>query len=288
MVKQLSSYSDNDVEQKKFIDLYNSPGKEITVLIDYIDGPILVVNEVKNGRRVMTIESNADYNGVKESVKKVLYSTESIITKTENGQFVPAGGELFIYLGDVKPKQIYKNNNGWAFVPDSYVRKAKVEEISQYKVVPLPTIDNDNWSITNSVVNSGKITSGEYSLPEGVTDIYVNGPLTIEGTIKFNGTVNIYVKDTLTIKNNTFITGETVNLTEGKLNKLNIYVYNSNDEINAVKTDSSSNISIIGNLRVENGNIDISVHQDGYIDGHIIYNGNGEIRFSSNSNNFTC
>lgn len=292
--EQLYAYSDNETDQRKFVDEYDDP-KEIAVDLDNLDGHVLVVNDKINGKRVMTIKSTAKYRGITQTVKKVLYSTKSIITKEENGQFIPMGGELFIYLGNDKPKEIDKNGNHWRYVPDKYLRQASEDEKKRYVKDDFKVIEN--WAEADNIVESnGKkiISSGTYGTPGAVTNIYVDGSLIMEGLINFKGNVNIYVKDALQINGGSSIIGETEMTEKGKLYKLKIYVYNQNPttyNISLFNNPAASNISIVGDLYIDSGNVKINVHQEGSIDGNIAYYGetikDEEFRFSSDSNNFT-
>jgi len=280
--EQLLSYG-NDLDQhKQFIDVYDNP-QEINLSLDNLDGPVVVVNEVINGRRVMTINASSTYNGVKESVKKVLYAHYTL--KNDSG-FLP-GGSLFVYLGDAKPQEYGKSGSTQRDIPPEYVTKVSEEEKVNYTK---ESFDLVNWDD----VPDGDVTiSGGYSLPEGTSTVYVDGSLTLgTGDINLSGNVTIYVRENVVVLADTRIIGDIV---DGE-NKLEIYVYNDNHtEVSPVisfvnydySVDHNSNYFVLkGNLFVEKGDINIGFSQSSYIEGHIVYNGTGNVRLKTNSNSY--
>lgn len=278
--EQLQEHKMDLTKQKEIIDQYDDPGKEINIDLEYIDDPVLVKNEyMPNGRRVLTITSKATYRDISQIVKKVMYSEYS----SNIGGLIPPSGQLFLYLGDQYPQEYKKNNNGQRNIPPDYVSKVKEEDRGLYKKEQFSTIND--WTVPNDIIIAGELRGGNY---QDVNKILVDGNLIMDGDIYFTGDVDIYIKGTLYIKNGTRIIGDKKN--NGIDNKLNIYVYNQNNEPVAVEDESygvnsnNGNIFIVANIYVDNGNIFLGLSGSSRIDGHIIYNGDGEVHIKTNSN----
>lgn len=282
--EQLYKYESNSEEQAGFVSQFDGAGVEVDVDIDDLSGKVLIKNEVHNDKKIMTIEAKSSHNGVESTVKKGLFSILTVVNQTEENEYIIGGGELFVVLGDDKPKEFYGNGKSGT-VPENYYNMVDPEIRSDYDIDPFIPVAEENWAISNEIVVANKITSGTYSSED--KDIFVNGSLELSGNIQINGDLNIHVKDTLNIRNSTYLTSDTYTTETGKKYRLNIYVYNTGNATTSVSTDSSADIRFTGNLHVVDGDISIEVHQDGYIDGSIIYTGDGMIDFSSHSNNFT-
>lgn len=319
--KQLLSYGSNISEHKKFIDNYNITelkpnGQVIPLSIPGIK-EVTVSNEIINGKRVIAITSSAEYRGVEQSVKKILYS--NIATKTIEG-FSQNDGALFVYLEDDPVEYIESNDKKDRNVPKEYVSKVDEKDKDTYKEHPFPNIvdwnvknayDNEGYIYTESLPNFderlgngtlqliyNKITGGKYKLSDGNTTLIIDGDLLIDGDVEFSGDVNILINGKLEIADKTTIKGDKYTKTDknGKTYdayRLNIYIYNNlNSDVSFMNYDynvseNSNNFSIVGNLYVNSGNINLGLSKNGYIDGHIIYNGTGNVNIKTNSNSYS-
>lgn len=280
---QLYTYINDEPKHKAFVNLYDSARSiDLGSEISNLDGPVIVVNDTYNGRRVMTIQATSNYNGVKQTVKKVLYSYYTM--RTLEG-FAP-GGNLFVYLGDTKPQELL-NSGSQRDIPEAYVTKVPEDEKDDYTKHNLPVISNEKWGAAGDVV----INSG-FTLPDETGEVYVNGNLTMSGNITLNGDVKIHVRKNLYFTDDTTVTGQK----DGQKSRLKIYVYNedhtSGSPIVAVSnnnyytTSNNGDLILIGDLYVEQGNIYLGFAKNSYIDGHIIYNGNGKVEIKTNSNSY--
>lgn len=284
---QLYNYSSDINNQKNFIDLYDTPGKEIFVDIDYLTGPVHVVNDEINGRRVITISSSAEYFGVQQTVKKALYSVYGFTNKSGHK---PSWGELFLYLGDEHP---YEHSNKSRVIPPEYVKQIVGEEKLKYIAHPFKNM-TDMWYLSSSdtIANSWKISEGVYKMANGVygtegktTDIIIDGSLTITNEVDFKGNINIYVKDNAIIESGARLLGQVSGALGDQDYLLNIFVYNtSNADFGLVTNDTTKSLKIVGDIFVDRGKVDLSFHKDSLFDGNLTYNGTDYLNFSSTNN----
>lgn len=287
LVRQLNSYGGNAKLQKAFLEVYNSPGKIINVNIPGVNQVRVVYTDINN-QKVLSIESEGEVRDVKEVINKVLYSVESIVTSTNNGQLVLPDGQFLVFLNDAK--QHYQSTSNQ--IPTNYAIKATPEQVAMFIAHPLPIITD--WTQTHSSIqlrtgypNSYETVPGSYGSTDQVTNIYVDGDLNLKGTLNFLGEVNIFVKGSMYISNSADIQGTKTTTGEQGKNKLNIYIYNEGGNEFAVKTDNSVSFNIVSDFYISsNSKVDFHMHQNARIDGNIIYNGSGELFFSVDSNNF--
>lgn len=309
LIEKLNSFSNDVAQQKEFVDRYNTP-HEIDVDLEYLNSPIVVKNEMINGKKVLTVTSTVTHNSLNQTVKKGIYSTSSMISSQG---FLPGAGELMIYLGDVAPQE--KLNNGKSrFVPSEYVRKVPDDEKDNYKAYTFPNVDTDTYvvdfedleydefsneyyfsTLTNTIDSSidGIYIDGDLRLTNGIEfngdfNIYVNGKLDVDGTIEFNGKTDLYVKETVYFGNNIDLKGFKSN----NINQIRIFTYNELNEENSMTnfnygtTSNNGKFRVYADLYINSGNINLGFPQDSMIDGHIVYNGTDNVNIKTNSNSY--
>lgn len=309
--KKLNSIS-NIAVHNSYIDNYIG-GVDVSINIDGLISAV-VNKETINGQPVLTILTTARFpdsaDGIVQSVKKVMYNNRSFISSE---YFIPnTDGKLFQFLNQddtYYPTEYLNNgsNNIHEVYNGKYTSRANSETASMYKSMEWQ-FNTTNFSLDNPA-KTWPINDGIYKLPEGnltigsegaVTNIYVDGPLELDSSITFVGTVNLHVRDYLIIDSYANIIGDyMVSDTdeEDKTYGLNIYVYGDNlNDGKSVYTTGNLNVgiketSIIGNLVVKTGSIDIFYDQDVNLDGSIIFYGNSEndednydVKFSSKDN----
>src|SRR5690554_1687535 len=79
LIDRLNSFSNDIALQRDFVDRFEE-AREIDVDLEYLTGPVIVENEVINGRKILTITSTVTHQNVTQTVKKGIYSTASMIT----------------------------------------------------------------------------------------------------------------------------------------------------------------------------------------------------------------
>lgn len=312
LIDRLISYGNDVAQQTDFVDRFDEP-REIDVDLSYITNPVIVKNELINGKKIITITSTVIHQNITQTVKKGIYSTSSM-TSTQG--FMPGDGSLFVYLGDIVPQE--KLNNGKSrSIPSQYVTKVPDDEKSSYKAHPFPSFPTgvpagyiDNFEaikfdatnnryyfdpLVNTIDNSiqGLYIDGDLNLTNGIEfngsfNLYVNGNLSIDGTVKFNGQTNIYAKETVYFGNNLDLLGSKSNA----VNQLRIYTYNSSSETNSMSnfnyntTANNGKFKVQADLYVDSGNINLGFPQNAQIDGHVIYNGDDNVNIKTNSNSY--
>ena len=294
----------NDIDEHNiYIDQYVG-GVDVGVDINGITNAV-INKETLHGNPVLTITTTARYpnndNGVLQSVKKVMYNNRTFMA---SNFFIPnLDGRLFQFLdqdSSYHPKEVL--NNGTFDISGVYASRATPETAQQYKnmapLKPVTDFSGDTIAQTWYVAASNSFITSQGSATIGTTgettDIYVNGNLELSGNINFEGKVNIYVRDFLTLNSNTNILSDFISSTEdglgNKLYDLNIFVYGSNlYSGKSLMTDPDANVgisnfSMIGNLHVKTGKVDILFKNDSEIDGSIIYHGTDSFYFSSDDN----
>lgn len=311
LIEKLYSFDDNTAGQKAFVDTFNSP-VDITISeLDFIkDYPVIVKNEMINGKRILTITSTVQYKDITQTVKKGIYSTASMIS-TQG--FLPGPGELFIYLGDVVPQELL-NNGKSRNIPSEYVTKVLEDEKDDYGIDPLPTSSeinlasyindydqlNYNSADTKYYINAGTYTvtqniyvNGNLDLVNNITfngdfNIYVDGDLSIDNTVTFNGKTDIFVSGTAYFGSNTDLVGSKSN----SYNQVRIYVYNNDNDTVSVEnfnfntTANNGKFRVNSDIFVEDGDVNLGFPQDSQIDGHLTHNGPNDIRIKTNSNSY--
>jgi len=288
LVRQLNSYGGNAEQQKGFLEVYNSPGKIIDVDIPGVNQVRVVYTDI-NGQKVLSIESEGEVRDVKEVVNKVLYSVESIVTSTNNGQIVLPDGQFLVYLNDAK--EHYQDTSDQ--IPSNYAIKATPEQVAMFIAHPFPIITN--WTQTHASIqprsgysNSYETVPGSYGSTDRVTNIYVDGDLNLKGTLNYSGEVNIFVRGSLHINNNSDISGTKITAGEEVKNQLNIYILNEKSSAYALSTDSKVTFDIVADFYIEsNLKVDFDMGQAVHLDGNIIYNGNNEVSLSTQSSNYS-
>lgn len=291
LIDKLNSFSNDVAQQKDFVDRFDV-SKEIDVDLDYLTGPVIVENETINGKKILTVTSSVTYQNVTQTVKKGIYSTSSMISSQG---FLPGTGKLFIYLGDVVPQEILNNGKSRS-IPSEYVSKVPDEEKGNYKAHTFPTVDLseyvDDYDLIVDDVKGLKI-DGDFSLTNGQVfdedfNIYVDGNLNMDGTVRFNGKTDIYVNGTVYFGNNVDLKGSKSN----GINQLRIFTYNDSNVTNSMTnanygtTANSGKFIVQADLYVNSGNINLGFPQNAQIDGHIIYNGTGNVNIKTNSNSY--
>lgn len=281
LIQQLESYKDNKVAQKAFLDVYASPGKTIPVGVTGVKNVNVSYGDVE-GQNVLSVTSVGEVRGIEETVKKIIYSTESVVTSQNDGQLLVPDGQFLIYL--TKGEEHYQgktlNING------TYGKKASDEQKALFIPSEFDVIDWDTVNQVHPSINNGQTVSGNYGTESTKTDIYVKGPLTLTGTLTFEGDVTIYVKDHLTILSGADISGQKNNVGGEDLNRLKIYVYNEANNSLGLASTSNASFNIVSDIYVASGKIDLDLHKDVMIDGSIIYNGTQEVAISMQSNNY--
>lgn len=295
LIDRLTSFGNDIEQQSSFVDRFDV-AKEIEVDLDYLTEPVIVKNEMINEKKVMTISSTVIYQNITQTVKKAIYSTSSMISSQG---FLPGYSELFIYLGDITPQE--KLNNGKSrSIPDMYVSKISNDEKAKYKPHPFPIVDwGDNKFINNYVINpsvnniDASITelyiNGDLTLVDGMIfngnfNLYVNGNLDIDGTVQFNGRTDIYVKEEVSFGNNVNLKGSKSNA----INQLRIYSYKSMTNSAFYTTANSGKFRVQADLYVNSGSISLGFPSDSQIDGHIIYNGTQNVNIKTNSSSYSA
>lgn len=277
LVSQLTTYSSNTSAQKLFIDVYNT-AQNIDVDIDGIT-EVIVKNETIGGNRVLTIESSAEYRSIEQTVKKALFSIVTQVDADDQGITISDAPLMYV------EKAHQETNKGIADIPPHIA--SKVDD-GVFLPHVFDDITEEQWNTESAYVTDNKINGGTIGAPETTTNIYVNGSLTLSGTVAFEGEVNLYVRGNLTINNNTVIYSDY--LLENDITKylLNIYVYNESTPVGSMGLDTplKLHLTYTGNLYVKQGEIDIDFHQDAYITGNIIYNGH-KIYIGTQSNNIS-
>jgi hypothetical protein len=292
LIDRLTSFGNNVVQQSTFVDSFNT-AKEIDVPLEYLSNPVIVKNEMVNGKKVITISSSVTYNDVTQTVKKAVYSTSSMITSQG---FLPGYSEFFIYLGDVAPQE--KLNNGKSrSIPEMYITKISEAEKDNYKTQPFPTIDWDNITYGTHTFISGEnvipenikaiYINGDLTLSNGMNfngnfDLYVRGSINIDGNVQFNGRTNIYAKDIVSFGNNVNLKGSKSNA----VNQLRIYAYKGMTNSSYLTTANSGKFRVQADLYVDSGSIDFGFPGDSQINGHIIYNGTESVNIKTNSGSY--
>lgn len=273
LVEQLKQYGDDVQKQKEFLDVFDEP-KTIEVDLDGIKN-ITVMNEIQGTKRALTIKSTAEYQNIEQSVKKVLYSTVTEITSNNNGITISDAPLMYT----VSAKQYH--NKGVSDMPEEYATKVSADVFKKH-IFPAVA----NWGASGDKVISG----GTFELSNGETDYYVNGSLTLKGTIYFKGKINIYVKEDLILEDGLKVISESIVKDDIKEYWLNIYVYNqnynesNNNNVDAIKVNDKIYIDFTGNLYIKQGNVNLNLHQNSCIKGNIIFNGK-EFHIGTQHNN---
>lgn len=273
LVSQLATYSSDTTAQRAFLDVYNTE-KEIDVDIDGVT-EVIVKNELIGANRVLTIQSTAEYRGIEQTVKKALFSEVTEIDSSDQG--ITISNAPLLYIESAKQH----TNKGVTDIPSHIA--SKVDE-GVFLPHVFDNVTEEQWNTGNPYVVEGKILGGTIGATGTTTDIYVNGPLILGGTITFKGKVNIYVRGNLEILQNTIIYSDSE--ADGDITKylLNIYVYNESLQPLGLITPLKLHLTFTGNLYVKQGEIDLDLHQDAYITGNIIYNGD-KLNIGTQSNN---
>lgn len=276
LVAELSKYSDDADKQKDFLDIYNNE----QVINTDLDGVTVSVKNVpnKNGDRLLTVQSVAEYRGVKQTVKKVIFSSITEIASETDRITISNAPLMYVETA----KQYTGPHKTEADIPPQFA--SKVDENS-FKPHVFDIISETQWNSGSSLVNAqGELTSTTIGTTGTTTNIFVNGSLKLKGSLSFNGTVNVYVKNQLSIDQYTVINCETTTSNGIEDYYLNIYVYNENNADMALITPEKLHLTFNGNLYIKQGEVNLDLHQDAYIHGNIIYNGD-KFNIGTQSNN---
>lgn len=283
LIQQLKTYESNKTDQKSFLDLYVSPGKVIPV--NGVDGvkSVTVVYENIDGQNVLSVTSVGEVRGVQETVKKIIYSTETVLTSQNNGQLLLPDGQFLIYFSEGKGHESAQNTT--STLPNEVGLKVP-DGKNTYKDYPFDDISEELWTSQPNITVNDKLNESSYGEADKVTNIYVNGNLILDSSINFYGDVKLYVKGNLTINTNSNIVGQKGKSGEYDINKLKIFVYNQQMQAFGLTTQDKVKCTVVADLHVKQGIVNIDLGDPALIDGSIFYNGTSEFVFDTQSNSF--
>jgi Tfp pilus assembly protein PilX len=275
LISQLATYSGDVDAQKEFLDVYNTP-RVISIDVDGVK-EVVVKNEVIDGNRILTIQSTSEYRNIEQTVKKALYSVVTEIDSNEQGITISNAPLLYI------EEAYQETNKGISDIPPHIA--SKVDE-GVFPPHIFPDVTEEQWDTVSEYVDDGEIINGVVGAPNTTTNIYVNGPLILGGNVTFLGKVNIYVRGNLEILQNTLISSDSEQKSDITEYFFNIHVFNENNETYGLITPLKLHLTFKGNLYVQQGEIDLDLHQDAYIEGSIVYNGH-KLNIGTQSNNIS-
>jgi hypothetical protein len=267
LISQLATYSSDVSAQKAFLDVYNT-ARKVDVDIDGVTEVIVKNESVGEEDRVLTIQSTSQYRGIEQSVKKALFSVVTEIDANDQGITIEHPAPLMY------TETAYQQTNaGIDDIPSDIAHN--VSDVEAFLPHVFDDVTEEQWNSGNPYVLDGKIIGGIIGTAGKTTNIYVNGPLTLGGTITFVGKVNLYVRGNLEIMQNTEIYSDSLVKEDITEYLLNIYVYNEAIPVQpkGLVTPLKLYLTFSGNLYIKQGDIDIDFHQDAYLTGNIIYNG---------------
>ncbi len=275
LISQLATYSSDVDDQKVFLDVYDT-SKTIDVDIEGIK-EVVVKNELMGDERILTVQSTSEYRGIEQTVKKAIYSLVTEIDSSDQGITISNAPLMYI------EEALQTTNKGTSNIPSHIA--SKVDE-GVFLPHVFDDITEEQWNSPNPYVIDGEINSGTIGAEATTTNIYVNGPLALRGNITFRGKVNLYVRGNLEFEQNTKVNSDWLVKEDITEYLLNIYVYNEAGGVQtmALITPPKLHLTYTGNLYIKQGKIDLDLHQDAYITGNIIYNGN-ELHIGTQSNN---
>lgn len=290
LIQQLETYKDNKIAQKAFLDVYSTP-QTIPVSVTGVKSVVVSYMPVE-GQNVLSITSVGEVRGTEETIRKIIYSTESVVTSQNNGQLLVPDGEFLIYKS--KGEEHFQGKT--MTISGTYGKKASEAQQNLFKESEFPSVLTEKWGETHSSINyiytadtnakRAETVSGTYGEDSTSTDIYVDGSLTLKGTLMYKGDVKIFVRHNLTIESGAQIIGQKVKVGEQDLNRLKIYVYNETSKEYGLVTALNADFKLTADLYISSGKVNLDLHKDVKIDGSIIYNGNQEFICTMQSNNY--
>lgn len=290
LIQQLESYKDDKVAQKAFLDVYATP-QTIPVAVTGVK-QVVVSYQPVDGQNVLSVTSVGEVRGTEETIKKIIYSTESVVTSQNNGQLLIPDGEFLIYKS--KGEEHFQGKT--MTISGTYGKKASEAQLDLFKESEFPVVPSDKWSEGHSSINyvytadanakRAETVSGSYGTDSTVTNIYVDGSLNLKGILTYQGDVNIFVRHTMTIESGAQIIGQKETGAEQQLNRLKIYVFNEKSEPDGLISSINANFKLTADLYVNSGKVNLDLHQDVMIDGSIVYNGTQEFVCTMQSNNY--
>lgn len=281
LIQQLESYKDDKVAQKAFLEVYATP-QTIPVAVTGVK-QVVVSYQPVDGQNVMSITSVGEVRGTEETIKKIIYSTESVVTSQDNGQLLLPDGQFLIYFTDGRGHESAQDTN----LPlPSEVGLKVPDGKTVYPMHEFDSVDATLWTSQPSLIVNNRFVEVSYGEANKTTNLYVDGNLILDSAISFLGTVNVYVKGNLIINSGSQIIGEKKEYDDLFKNQLRIYVYNQNNETYGLSTQDKVTCNIVGDIFVAKGKVDFELGDPATIDGSIIYNGNEDLIFDTQSNSF--
>jgi hypothetical protein len=238
-----------------------------------------------NGNDVLAIDVDVIYNGVSQSIRKIITSSLAISSGTEN-TFDYKGLPVVAITGawrtdkdngaDISDPSL---NNGIQYAEivgeDSifkpYVFPEKIWESGEIDgpvtITQIIYDDEDESPSIVEVFNSDVTINSDITIDNRIKVINIHGDLLITGNISVPGNV------VFNIKGNLYINGiDSIN-SDGESDDCEFFVYNENNETVGLDMDLSDNLNakVYANFYVKQGKTDIDLKKS-YFEGDIISN----------------
>ncbi|MCR3955093.1 MAG: hypothetical protein NUK57_02285, partial [Gudongella sp.] len=150
LVDQLRSYGNDSAGVSSYLSTY-STGYSLNLNLNDSVATIAIKYDKVNesaANNVLIIDSEAEFNGVKSSIKKIIYSVVNKISTTNNEIIYEGQGQFLIYK-DYGLMHHNQTDEGGEILPPEYGRKATETEANEYGIQHFDPINWDDENFIN-------------------------------------------------------------------------------------------------------------------------------------------